>query len=113
MPPSLRTLPNPKSSCSPRLLTSLLSLPPSCQILRGEVEPPPELATMTDKLALCCAPQMAGVRGAAVAPVPVTTAAGTPAAAATTYTTTTTTTVPAEGAVLGATEGPAVITPMR
>lgn len=72
---------------------------------------------MTDKLALCCAPQMAGVRGAAAAPAaapaPVTTAAATPAAAATTYTTTTTTTVPAEGAVLGAAEGPAVVTPMR
>ncbi|PRW60350.1 actin cortical patch component Lsb4 isoform A [Chlorella sorokiniana] len=90
---------------------------PAAQILRGEVEPPPELAAMADKLALCCAPQMAGVRGATAEPAPAPTAttaapAATPPAAATTYTTTTTTTVPAEGAVLGG-EGPAVVTPMR
>ncbi|KAI7838677.1 hypothetical protein COHA_007480 [Chlorella ohadii] len=91
----------------------------AAQVLRGEVEPPPELSAMTDKLALCCAPQMAGVRGATAEPAAAGVTAGaaaTPAAAATTYTTTTTTTaVPAEGAVpgvLGA-EGPAVVTPMR
>ena len=83
------------------------------QILRGETEPPPELSSMTDKLALCCAPQMAGLRGAAAEPATAATAgAAVPAAPATTYTTTTTTTVPVEGAAVGA-AGPAVVTPMR
>lgn len=88
------------------------------QILRGETEPPPELATMTDKLALCCAPQMAGVRPATAEPATAATSGAAAVPVATTATTygsgytTTTTTVPVEGAAMAA-EGPAVVTPMR
>lgn len=86
------------------------------QILRGETEPPPELSTMTDKLALCCAPQMAGVhtRGATAEPATAATsgAAAVPVATTVTTYTTTTTTVPVEGAGMAAGE-PAVVTPMR
>ncbi|KAL4447430.1 hypothetical protein ABPG75_004649 [Micractinium tetrahymenae] len=60
------------------------------QILRGEIAAPPELKIMADKLQVCCAPEMAGIREAlrpSMFGLSSGTGPTTPATATTTYTT--------------------------